>query len=225
MRFMFLAAVLAVAAIPASAADSVTDVLARMDREAATFRDITGKLKKTEYTAVLEDSSVESGQMWLRRTGHSAMMRVEIDVPQPKSVGVEGNSAQVFYPKMNTVQIYDLGKAGALVDQFLTLGFGSSGKDLQKNYSIKMGGEDSVNGQKMTRLELAPKTAKVQEQIKKVELWIPLTAGHPVQQKVTEPGGNYYLFTYSDLKLNSGLPESAFRLKLPANVTKETPQK
>ena len=196
-----------------------------MDREAAGFRDITGKLKKTEYTAVLDDTSVEGGQMWLRRTGHAVMMRVEIDVPQPKSVGVEGNSAEVYYPKMNTVQIYDLGKAGALVDQFLSLGFGSSGKDLQKNYSIAMGGEDNVNGQKTTRLELTPKDPKVKEQIKKVELWIPLDAGHPVQQKVTEPGGNYYLFTYSDLKLKSGQPESAFRLKLPANAKKEYPQK
>lgn len=224
MTFRLLAAVLVAGAIPV-AADSVQDVLARMDREAATFREITAKLEKTEFTAVVDDVSKESGQMWLRRAGRAVTMRVEIAVPQPKSVGVENNNAGIYYPKMNTEQIYDLGKAGALVDQFLAVGFGSSGKDLQKNYAITLGGDDTVNGEKTTRLELVPRSPKVLEQIKKVELWIPLKAGHPVQQKVIEPGGNYYLFTYSEMKLNPQLPESVFRLNLPPNVKKEYPQK
>jgi outer membrane lipoprotein-sorting protein len=224
MTFRLLAAVLAAGAL-AAAADDVQDALARMDREAPTFHQIVGKLKKTEFTAVVDDVSTESGSMWLRRTGNNVAMRVEIDVPQPKSVGVEGSSASIYYPKMNTVQIYNLGKAGALVDQFLAIGFGSSGKDLQKNYTVTPGGADNVNGEKATRLGLVPKSAKVLEQIKSVELWIPLNAGHPVQQKVIEPGGNYYLFSYSELKLNPGLPESAFRLKLPPDVHKEYPQK
>ncbi len=224
MRLRFVAAVLMAAAVPA-AADTVKDVLARMDLESTTFHDITGKLKKTEFTAVVDDTSVESGQMWLQRKGRALTMRVEIAVPQPKSVGVQGGSAEIYYPKMNTVQIYDLGKAGALVDQFLALGFGSSGKELLKNYKVTLGGDDTVNGQKTTRLTLLPKDPKVLEQIKSVELWIPQGAGHPVQQKVVEPGGNYYLFTYSDIKLNSGLPESSFRLTLPPNVKKEYPQK
>ncbi len=224
MTFRLLAAVLAVGVLPA-AADDVQDTLARMDREAKTFRQIAGKLQKTEFTAVLDDVSKESGRMWLQRTGGKVTMRVEIDVPQPKSVGVEGNSASIYYPKMNTVQIYDLGKAGALVDQFLAIGFGSSGKDLQKNYTVTPGGEETVNGEKATRLKLVPKSAKVLEQIKNVELWIPLNAGHPVQQKVIEPGGDYYLFTYSELKLNPGLPDTEFRLKLPANVHPEYPNR
>ncbi len=224
MRFRLLAAVLAVGVLPA-AADDVQDTLARMDREAKSFHQITGNLQKTEFTAVLEDTSKESGRMWLERASGKLAMRVEIDVPQAKSVGVEGNSASIYYPKMNTVQIYDLGKAGAMVDQFLAIGFGSSGKDLEKNYTVTAGGQDTVNGEKAIRLKLVPKSAKVLEQIKTVELWIPLKGGHPVQQKVIQPGGDYYLFTYSDLKLNPELAPDTFRLKLPGNVHKEYPQK
>jgi outer membrane lipoprotein-sorting protein len=224
MTFRLLAAVLAAGALTATA-DDVKDVLARMDREAAGFHQISARLKKTEFTAVVDDVSVESGRMWLLRKGHAVTMRVEIDVPQPKSVGVVESRAEVYYPKMNTVQIYDLGKAGALVDQFLALGFGSLGSDLQKNYTVKLDGEETINGEKTTRLRLTPRSAKVQEQIKEVELWIPLNAGHAVQQKVTEPGGNYHLFSYAEMKLNPGLPESAFRLKLPPDVKKEYPQK
>ncbi len=208
-----------------SFAETVDAVLARMDKEAAGFHQINAKLKKADYTAVLNDSDVEAGEMWLRRNGKEIVMRTDFSAPQNRSVGVEAGKAQIFYPKLNTVQIYDLGKAGVLVDQFLVLGFGSSGKDIAKNYNATLGGEEKLNGENTSRLELTPKSAKILDQIKKVELWIPQTAGHPVQQRVTQPNGDYYLFTYSDIKLNPGLPESAFRLNLPAGVKKEYPQK
>jgi outer membrane lipoprotein-sorting protein len=224
MTSRVLAAVL-IAAVAPAAADTVQSVLQRLDKEAGSFRQITAKLTKKEYTAVLDDSSIENGHMWLERVGRRIAMRVEITQPQAKSVGVSGNSAQVFYPKMNTVQIYDLGKAGALVDQFLVLGFGSSGKELAKNYSVTLAGEQTVGGEKTSKLDLVPRSAKVKEQIQKVELWIPLNAGYPIQQRVIEPGGNYYLFTYSDVKLNPNLPSTAFQLSLPADVHREFPQK
>jgi outer membrane lipoprotein-sorting protein len=224
MRFSVFPALLLLTTV-LGAADTVKAVLARMDKDAATFHQITAKIVKTEYTAVLDDSSVESGQMWLRRHGREVAMRVEIAQPQGRSIGVTAATAEVYYPKMNTVQIYDLGKAGALVDQFLVLGFGSSGKELERNYTVTMAGEETVGGQTTSHLVLTPKSAKVLEQIKKVELWIPQNAGYPVQQRVVEPGGNYYLFTYSDVRLNPDLPGSAFALNLPPNVHEEYPQR
>lgn len=224
MNTKALAVVFIAGALPVYC-DTVDAVLSRMDKEAAGFHQITSKLKKTDYTAALNDSDSENGEMWLRRNGHDVIMRTEFAHPQLRSVAVEGGKAQIYYPKIRTVQIYDLGKAGALVDQFLVLGFGSSGKEIARNYTVAMGGEEAVNGEKVTRLELTPKSGKVQEQIRKVELWIPQGAGHPVQQRVTQPNGDYYLFTYSDIKLNPGLADSAFRLNLPSDVKREYPQK
>ncbi len=210
----------------AAGPETTQTVLARMNQESAGFRQITAKLTETEFTQVLNDKTEESGQMWLKRNGHGIVMRSDFtSQPNVRSVGVDGNQAQIYYPKMNTVQIYDLGKFGGLVDQFLVLGFGSSGKDIEKDYSVKFLGEDTVAGQKTNRLELTPKSDKARKQIEKVELWIPVDAGHPVQQRFLQPGGDYYLFTYSDIKVNPGLPDNAFRLRLPADAKKEFPQK
>jgi outer membrane lipoprotein-sorting protein len=90
---------------------------------------------------------------------------------------------------------------------------------------VKVGGEEVLGGRKATRLELVPKSKQTQEQIQKVELWIPEGAGHPVQQKFLQPGGNYYLVVYSDITMNPGLPDSDFSLKLPAGVKVEHPQR
>jgi outer membrane lipoprotein-sorting protein len=206
-------------------AETVQGVLARMDREAANFRQLTARLKRVTYTAVLNDTSEESGAIWLKRSGARIEMRGEIFGDDARSFGFRESEGQMFYPKLKTVQIYDLGKARSLVDQFLLLGFGSSGKDIQKNYTVTVAGEEVVGGQKTARLELLPKSKQMQEQITRVELWIPLDAGHPVQQKFLKPANNYDLVVYSDIKVNPGLPDSDFRLALPAGVEKVYPQK
>lgn len=220
-----LAQILLAAALPLSA-ETAPDVLARMDAEAPAFHQITAKLKKTEFTEVLNDTTVEAGNFWLRRTNRGIVMRTEFTTPKnQRAVGVEGNRAEIYYPNINTVQIYDLGKFGSLVDQFLVLGFGNSGKEIGKSYTVTLGGEETVGGQKTSRLELIPRSEKVRGQFDRIELWIPLKAGHPVQQRLNQPNGNYYLFTYTDIKLNPSLPVADFRLTLPAGAKKEYPQK
>ena len=220
-----LAQILLAAALPA-AAETAPDVLARMDAEAPTFHQITAKLKKIEFTEVLNDTTTETGNIWLRRAKRGILMRTEFTTPKnQRAVGVEGNRAEIYYPNMNTVQIYDLGKFGSLVDQFLILGFGSSGKEIARTYTVTFGSEETVGGQKTSRLELIPKSEKTRAHFDRIELWIPLKAGHPVQQRLNQPTGNYYLFTYTDIKLNPALPETEFHLKLPAGAKKEYPQK
>jgi len=58
-----------------------------------------------------------------------------------------------------------------------------------------------------------------------VDLWISDTMGIAVQQKLYEPGGDYLLTTYTNIKLRLNLPDSLVRLDLPKSVKREYPQK
>jgi outer membrane lipoprotein-sorting protein len=226
MRNAVLACVAAtLAAATGFAAGTLDAVLGRMNQEASEFRQLTARIKKLSYTAVLNETTQETGALWLRRSGSNVQMRTELSQPDPRSVGVDGNTGQIFYPKLNTVQIYDLGKSRGLLDQFLLLGFGSSGRDLEKSYTVRLAGEETVDGQKTAHLILTPRSKQALEHFKQVELWIPDSAGHPVQQKFLQPGGDYDMVSFSDIRLNPDLPASDFRLQLPANVKKDYPQK
>lgn len=210
----------------AAGADTLEAVLARMDQEAAGFRDLSAQLKKTSYTAVLNETDQEGGQVWIKRSGaRDLAMKVEFAGPNERALGFENSKGQIYYPKIQTVQIFDLGRSRHLVDQFLLLGFGTSGKDVAKNYRLAVLGQETAAGQKCTRLELVPKSTEVLQHLQKVELWIPESAGHPVQQKFFQPGGDYTVIIYTDLKLNPKLPDTAFRLNLPKGVKREYPQK
>ncbi len=89
-----------------------------------------------------------------------------------------------------------------MVDQFLLLGFGSTSAEIQNAYEVKLGGPETVAGQKTVRLVLTPKSPEVLAKLTKVELWISDSLGIAVQQKFWEPGGDYEFTTYTNVKLN-----------------------
>jgi outer membrane lipoprotein-sorting protein len=111
------------------------------------------------------------------------------------------------------------------VDQFLLLGFGTSGRELLKSYDIKYAGADGVGGVKAQKLDLAPKSEEARQHVRHIEMWISDSDGVPVQQKVYQPSKDYVLITYSAMQLNPALTAESVRLKLPKGVKKEYPQK
>jgi|HigsolmetaAR202D_1030399.scaffolds.fasta_scaffold14241_2 Outer membrane lipoprotein-sorting protein len=228
MRFSFLIAPALVCAFSLTgfaATNGIDAVLARMDQSAAKFNALSANLRRVSFTAVLNETTSESGTILIRRPKpRDIQMLVEIREPDQKSVSYMNRKWQIFYPKINTVQEYDLGKQGALVDQALLLGFGTSTPELLRHYDVKYIGEDVVEGAPASRLELIPKSKEARQHIARVELWIS-EQGHPVQQKIHQPSKDYYLITYSDIKLNPSLTAESVKLKLPKNVKKEYPQR
>jgi outer membrane lipoprotein carrier protein len=217
---------LATSLVPLPAADTLSQVLARIDSAGASFRSMTAQLKRVSHTAVINEDNTDTGTMRLKRVGpRDTRMRVDFTQPDPKTVTLDGNTFDIYLPKIKTVQEYDVGKNRALLDQFLLLGFGASSKELLKAYEITLVGPETINGEPAQHLSLIPKSKEVLQHLKQVDLWISDRTGYPVQQKLFFPGGDYMLVTYSDLKVNPSLRDSDLKLKLPSGVKYERPQK
>ena len=207
---------------PAGEADEVLD---RIDKAGATFRGMSAKVRRVSHTAVINEDNVDSGTMLLKRP-HPRDMRMLVDLTEPdqKTVAFQGRKLEVYYPKIQTVQEFDVGKSRELLDQFFLVGFGTTRAELANAYNIRPLGAEAVGGHKAERLELVPKSKEVLQHLLKFELWISDT-GYPVQQKFYLPGGDYMLVTYSDMKINPDLPDSALKLHTPKDVKREYPQK
>lgn len=207
-------------------AEPLQHALARLDKAATGFRGLTANIKKTSYTAIIKESTEEQGRMTLFRPKPKDLrMLVEFDKPEVRAVAFQNRKIQIFYPKLMTVQEYDLGKQASLVDQFLLLGFGTSSKELKQSYDIKHTGEEVLPGGKADRLEMVPKSEEARKSVKRIEIWISQADGVTVQQKVHQPSRDFVLISYSDIKLNPAMTEDSVKLKLPKGVKKETPQK
>ena len=122
------------------------------------------------------------------------------------------------------MQEYDIGKQKGLVDQFLLVGFGTTGKDLKANYDVKYMGEETDRRSTGAQAGLDANSDQIKDKLQKLELWIAESGAYPVQQKFIQPSGDYYLFTYSGVKLNPQLTDEALRLKLPKGVKRERVQ-
>ena len=228
LRFLLGAATLwlGLAGLTAKPAGSLDAIFARIDQVASGFKGLTADLHKISHTEVINEDNVDDGNITVKRPKPKDIrMLVDIQKPDRKTVAIDGRKVEIYYPKMNTVQEYDAGKNRALLEEFLLLGFGSTSADLQGGYTIRLGGPETVAGQKSTRLELIPKSKEAQAHLKKVELWISDSTGLTVQQKFYQAGGDYSLATYTNIRLNPNLPDSALKLNLPKGVKRETPQK
>jgi outer membrane lipoprotein-sorting protein len=217
-------AILVLAAVVGSS-EPMADVLARMDQAASEFHSLSADMKRVQFTSVLNESSEMNGVMRLKKVKGGTLGVVEFQQPEQRTVFISGKTVQVYYPKANTVEIYDASKYSSNMDQILLLGFGNSSAELKKSYDFKDGGTQKVNGTATTRIELTPKSSELKKLITYIELWIPEGQSNPIRAKFNEPSKNYELVDYSNIKVNPTLPDSAFELKLPPNVKKIYPQK
>jgi outer membrane lipoprotein-sorting protein len=232
-----LAAILVLSLTPAlltstlSAAVDQETVLRNMDATAAKFQGLKANVEWVKYTAIVGVKSAEQGEVIARRNKNKSVdvmieFKTQDGKPYNYFVTVQGAKAQIYRPQIATVEEYDVSKSKDLMDQVLLLGFGTSGSYLEKNYSVTIKGEETAAGEETVKLELVPKSEELMKKIPRLEMWVSKSKWHPVQEKLYEQNsGDYRLHTYTNIVFNPPLKDSQFRLNLPGNVKKVSPQK
>ena len=191
-----------------------------MDQAAGPFRCMTANIQETVYTQVVDDKALSSGTIKLRRA-KPGDIRFLVDFTNPdapRSVAFAGTEIRIYKPKENVEQIIDVATHKAAIEQYLLLGFGAAAAEITGAYDVSYIGSATVEGQHAVELKLVPKSKDVQARLTQADLWISDTFGVPVQQKFLYPGGNYTLFTYSNLRLLRDLPDKDLQLKPPKDV-------
>jgi len=212
----------AVSAGAARAADPLDAAMARMDQAAANFKGLTADIHKVSHTEVVNVNDADDGKIVVKKyKPGDTRIRIDFTNPRKQTVAVGGGKALAYYPQNNEVTEVDLGKSRGIVDQFMLLGFGSNSNELKSAYTVTMGGTDTVNGEKTTRIQLTPKDKEVLARVKQCDLWISEN-GWTVQQKFHTGGGDYVLSTYSHMQLNPVIADKDVKLDVPkgAKVTK-----
>jgi len=198
-----------------------------MDAAARSFRGLTADVKKVSYTFSIKETDEENGSLVVKRSKPKDLRALfEIKGANARMMAYSGHTAVDYVPASNVAQIWDVDKKyGPVVNQYLLLGFGSSSRELQESYTITVGGPEAIAGQPATRLELVPRKTDTGMGLIKAELWISDQTGVALQQKFYERGGDYQMATYTNIKVNPDIPDSAAELNLPRSVKREYPQK
>lgn len=203
---------------PALAADDLTPVLNKLDATSKTFKSAQADILWDHVqTQPVEDKDSQAGTILVAREGGETKLALHIktDNGQPalKDMAYAGGTGKMYQPSIKQIQIFKVGDNKAALDAFLTIGFGGSGQDLSKNWTITSLGTEAVNGVSAAKLQLIPKDAELAKSTPKVLLWIDMNQGVAVKQQRFQNDGSYLVFTYSNIKLNGKVPSGAFEIK------------
>ena len=236
MKFILIRMLICGLAVPAlswaqaSGSDAALQkALADMDRAAAGFNTAQADFVWDAYQKVVDETDVQKGTIYFRRLPKGVDMAADItssnDRPDKKYVLYADSKVQVYQPSIEQVTEYNAGKRKADVESFLVLGFGGGGHDLLKSFDVRYMGVEDVGGVSAAKLELIPRSQKTKEMFNRIVLWIDPARGVSVQQQFFEPeSGNYRLAKYSNIKLNSKLPDDVFKLKTTGKTRFVRPQ-
>ncbi len=192
-------------------------ILFHMNESAKHLKTLSANLEYTKVTVLVNDFATESGQMYYRNA-KSPDILIDFKTPAPKVILFKKSKAEIYQPRINQIQEFDLSEHSSLIQQFLLLGFGTQSKELQKVYEVKYLKEEQLGGDTTALLELVPRDSKIAAQLAKIHLWISEESWLPVQQKFFEAGGDYSVARYSSVKVNRNLPSSTFQIHAAKDV-------
>jgi outer membrane lipoprotein-sorting protein len=196
-------------------------VLKQLDSEAKDFHSLSADIERTKVTVVVNDRSIETGSLLVR----GDKMLIEMKPPNERKVLRTGDNLYVYTPGLKRVEEYNLGKHRELIDQFLLLGFGTPGKELEKAYLVTLLGEPSLDDKKTVEIELTPKSEAVRNQISKIQIWLDESSWLPLQQQFNETGsGDYFIIRYSKVIRNPEISDAEFKPHWPKGTEKVKPQ-
>ena len=194
---------------------TLDQVFAKMDEVAKTFRSSEADLERTHVTVVVNVKDVATGKFYYARRGKEPRVKMELTKPTIETALVDKGKIQLYTPSIKQVKEAALGKNQQMMEMFMALAFGTSSEDIKKNFTPTLAADETIDGQKMTVLDLKPKSSGV----KSIRLWLDQKRWIAVQLKVTESSDDYFVLKYSNIKLNGNIPDSVFQLNLPRGVT------
>ncbi len=193
-------------------------LLAKMDAASKTFKSAQAEFQWEYYQKIVHDSTTDMGSIYFERDGGTTDVGVALRGPdgKPKQViAYSGSELQVYAPGDDQLQVFQAGGGQSEYQGFLTLGFGGSGSDLQRDWTITdMGPETlTIAGAQVAaeKLNLVPKDPGMAKSFKNVWMWVDKAQGIGVKQIFyTATGGNYRTATYSHIRLNSKIDKGSY---------------
>ena len=204
-------------------------VLKQMDTASTKFQRATADFQFDNYEKIVHDTTTQKGSIYFERQGASMSMGLIVVDPAAttkskvvKVIQYEHGNMQMFDPGVDQITVLHEGANQAEIESFLTLGFGGSGADLAKAWTITDLGPETLNdGQpvKVEKLDLVGKDPDSRKNFSHVTIWVDPTRGISLKQIFYTASGNYRTATYTNIKVNGNVHKDQFAIRKDKNTT------
>jgi outer membrane lipoprotein-sorting protein len=208
----------------------LTYVLKQLDTASAKFQRATADFQWDYYEKIVHDTTTQKGTIYFERAKGSMDMGAVLVDPAAgskskpiKVIQYDAGLFQMFDPGVDQVTVFHSTNNQAAIESFLTLGFGGSGTDLARAWTLTDLGPETLtdNGQpvKVEKLDLVGKDADARKNFTHITIWVDPTRAVSLKQILYAPSGDYRTATYSAIKINGNVHKDQFAIKKDKNTT------
>lgn len=216
VSLMSLAAVvLSGSAALAQSAPKTANLIPRLNAASAKFTNVQASFHKDLYEALIKQTTPQDGMIYVDRQHGAVRMGLKTTGQDARTVLYQNGSLKVYNPGVNCFNTVGAGSQ-TKVESALTLGFGGSGTDLEKNWIINDLGQETLTvdhrQQQVEKLDLVPRDAGVKATFTHVTVWIDPDQAISYKQESFSPTGDTQTATYSNLKTKSKVDTKSFEI-------------
>jgi outer membrane lipoprotein-sorting protein len=195
------------------------EVLRQMDAASLKFQSAEANFKWDLYERVVKETTHQTGSIFFKKQGASTVMGSKIVTPTAKLLEYRNGTLRLFDPGSNHLTTFTSRGNQAQMESFLTLGFGGSGKDLAKAWTISDLGDELLDGVQTAKLDLVPKDPAVRQNCTHMTIWVDPSRGISLKQSFYMPSDDYRTAVYSDIKYNQKVDEKQYQIKTDSKTT------
>jgi outer membrane lipoprotein-sorting protein len=232
---LIFAATIALAGIGIAAAqtkpDQLKSVLAQMDAASAKFTSAQADLRQELFTKVVQDTETQTGEVYFLRKGGATQMGMRMLPPDAKPgtppaqiIEFKGGNVRVFNTGTNHIDEFSAtGKNEGIAESLMSLGFGASGTDLAKSWTITDQGKEQMNDGSKTvsveKLDLVSKDPGIRNNYAThITIWIDPARDVSLKQVSYNasngtPTGDTRTVYYTNIRLNQPVDVGPYAIK------------
>lgn len=222
MRHIFLGLILVLTgALPVAWGQELTtqQVLAKLDEKAAVFTSLDASIAREQVSYGVKHPTA-TGKIYMKASKSGPMALLDITAPKAETMKalIRDGYAKAYFPTSNSYQNRKVDNNQIV--QFLLIGFGSPSKNWSSSYSAAVAGREMIDKVNAVVLQLTS-ISSVTATFPKVTLWLDPQSWTPVRARLGKSSMDYTDFNYSNVKLNKGVSDATFDVKIPKDATKQ----
>jgi outer membrane lipoprotein-sorting protein len=197
------------------------EVLRQMDAASLKFQAAEANFRWDLYERVVKQTTTQTGTIYFKKQAGATVMGAKIVSPSTKFLEYRDGRLRLFDPGTDHLTIVTSKGNQAQMESFLTLGFGGSGKDLVKAWTISDLGDEVIDGVQTAKLDLVPKDPAVRNNCTHMTIWVDASRGISLKQSFYMPSEDYRTAVYTDIKYNQKVDEKPYQINTNSKTTRD----
>ncbi|MCI0490221.1 MAG: outer-membrane lipoprotein carrier protein LolA [Blastocatellia bacterium] len=186
-------------------------VLNRMQQAAKGITTLYAKMNQVKRLKDIGGRETNSGDIIFKHKGKGDD-RVRINYDNGQQVSVDGKEIILYQPSINQAIITNRNALSSENQEFafFSTPYSLTAAQLKSRYTVVHLGEEQVGGVTTSVLKLTPKG---KSSVREMKWWVDHSSWLPIKTEVVEQNEDVSTFTLSNMKLNGGIADSAFKIK------------